>query len=87
MSRSKRLLVTRICYLTMLSVSRICSVDEGLLTNVKHSGWESVEETEVLGEKLPSTTFFFSATARILALAYLHETLRFTSVYYILDSR
>jgi hypothetical protein len=31
--------------------------------------------------------FFFGATARIWALAYLHETLRFTSVFYILDSR
>jgi hypothetical protein len=31
--------------------------------------------------------FSFGATAPILALAYLHETLRFTSVYQILDSR
>jgi hypothetical protein len=31
--------------------------------------------------------FFFGATAPIWALAYLHETLRFTSVFYILDSR
>jgi hypothetical protein len=28
---------------------------------------------------------FFGATAYIWALAYLHETFRFTSVYYILD--
>jgi hypothetical protein len=31
--------------------------------------------------------FFFGSTAPIWALAYLHETLRFTSVYYILDIR
>jgi hypothetical protein len=31
--------------------------------------------------------FFFFGTASIWALAYLHETLRFTSVFYILDSR
>jgi hypothetical protein len=31
--------------------------------------------------------FFFGATAPIWALAYLHETLRFTSVLQILDSR
>jgi hypothetical protein len=31
--------------------------------------------------------FFFGATAQIWALAYLHETLRFTSVYQILDIR
>jgi hypothetical protein len=31
--------------------------------------------------------FSFGATAPILALTYLHETLRFTSVYPILDSR
>jgi hypothetical protein len=31
--------------------------------------------------------FFFGATAPIWALAYLHETLRFTSVFYISDSR
>jgi hypothetical protein len=30
------------------------------------------------------TIFFFGATAQIWALAYLHETLRFTSVFYIL---
>jgi hypothetical protein len=29
-------------------------------------------------------SFSFGATAPIWALAYLHETLRFTSVYYIL---
>jgi hypothetical protein len=29
----------------------------------------------------------FGATAPIWALAYLYETLRFTSVYYILDIR
>jgi hypothetical protein len=32
-------------------------------------------------------TFFFDATAPIWALAYLHETLRFTSVFWILDRR
>jgi hypothetical protein len=31
--------------------------------------------------------FAFGATAPIWALAYLHATLRFTSVYYILDIR
>jgi hypothetical protein len=31
--------------------------------------------------------FSFGATSPILALAYLHGTLRFTSVYQILDSR
>jgi hypothetical protein len=31
------------------------------------------------------TIFFFGATAPISALAYLHETLRVTSVYYVLD--
>jgi hypothetical protein len=31
--------------------------------------------------------FFFGATAPIGALAYLHETFRFTSVFEILDSR
>jgi hypothetical protein len=31
--------------------------------------------------------FPFDATAPILALAYLHKTFRFTSLYYILDSR
>jgi hypothetical protein len=31
--------------------------------------------------------FSFGATAPIWALAYLHETLRFTSVYQILDIR
>jgi hypothetical protein len=30
--------------------------------------------------------FFFGATTPIWALAYLHETLRFTSFFYILDS-
>jgi hypothetical protein len=36
-----------------------------------------------------SDDFFFSfgATAPILALAYLRETLRFTSIYWILDSQ
>jgi hypothetical protein len=31
--------------------------------------------------------FYFGATAPIWALAYLHETLRFTSVLQTLDSR
>jgi hypothetical protein len=32
-------------------------------------------------EEYPSKFFFFGVTAPILALAYLHETPRFTSVY------
>jgi hypothetical protein len=37
--------------------------------------------------RINAVYFSFDATAQILALAYLHETLRFTSVLQILDSR
>jgi hypothetical protein len=41
----------------------------------------------ILAKLLSVTIFFFYTTAPILALAYLHETPRFTSVFYTLDSR
>jgi hypothetical protein len=41
----------------------------------------------ILTKQLKYFFFSFGATAPIWALAYLHETLRFTSVLQILDSR
>jgi hypothetical protein len=54
---------------------------------IDHVGRRKVGRRERQNRQTSILFFFFGATAPILTLACLQETLHFTSVFYILDSR